>query len=69
MAALVVGVFASNVVSMIEDRDASPDADAVALAAGARAALWDRVYGYYWLALRTDQIDQAGPEWIHVECD
>ena len=24
---------------------------------------------YYWLALRTDQIDQAGPEWIHVECD
>jgi MFS family permease len=69
MAALVVGVFASNVVSTIEDRDASPDADAVALAEGARAALWDRVYGYYWLALRTDQIDQAGPEWIHVECD
>jgi hypothetical protein len=69
MSTLVLGVFTSNVVSTIEDRDASPDADAVALADGARAALWDRVYGYYWLALRTDQIDQAGPEWIHIECD
>jgi hypothetical protein len=66
---LVVGVFASNVVSTVEDRDARPDADAIALARGARANLWDRVYGYYWLALRTDQIDPGGPEWIHVECD
>jgi hypothetical protein len=69
MILLVAGVFASNVVSAIEDRDAEPDADAVALAEGARAALWDRVYGYYWVAVRTDQIDRAGPEWIQVECD
>ncbi len=67
--ALVVGVLASNVVSLVEDRDATPDADAVALAEAARANLWDRVYGYYWLALRTDQIDDRGPEWIHVECE
>jgi len=69
MTVLVVGVFASNVVSAVEDRDARPDADAIALARGARANLWDRVYGYYWLAVRADQIDPGGPEWIHVECD
>ncbi len=69
IAVLVVGVFASNVVSAVEDRDARPDADATALARGARANLWDRVYAYYWLAVRTQQLEPGDPEWIHVECD
>jgi hypothetical protein len=69
MAALVIGAFAANVVTWSEDRDATPDADSIALARAVDAALWDRVYGWYWTAVRSDQIVQGGPRWIHVECN
>jgi hypothetical protein len=68
MAALVVGACAANVVTWSEDRDATPDAEAIALAHAVDAALWDRVYGWYWTAVRSDQIAQGGPRWVHVEC-
>ncbi len=69
MAVLVIGAFASNVVTCFDDHNAKPDADAIALARAVDAQLWDRVYGYYWLAVRVDQIERGGPRWIHVECD
>lgn len=69
MAALVVGAFASNVVTWTEDGGAKPDADAIALSRAVDGSLWDRVYGQYWLALRTDQIAEGGTRWVHVECD
>ena len=69
MAVLVLGAFASNVVTWFDDHDAAPDADVIALAHSVDAQLWDRVYGYYWLAVRVDQIERGGPRWIHVECD
>lgn len=69
MAVLVVAAFASNVVTIVEDRDATPDADATEIAQGVEAALFDRVYGYYWLAVRVDQLEEGGPEWVHVECE
>jgi hypothetical protein len=69
MGAVVVCAFAANTVSLVEDRDAAPDADAIALAHAVDGQLWDRVYGQYWLALRLDQITDGGPRWIHVECD
>ncbi|HEY8216482.1 MAG TPA: hypothetical protein VIH82_05060 [Acidimicrobiia bacterium] len=69
MAALVIGAFAANVVSWSEDRDANPDAASLALAHAVDGQLWDRVYGWYWTAVRSDQIIQGRPRWIHVECD
>jgi len=69
MAVLVAGAFVANVVTWQEDRDAAPDADAVALSRAVDGSLWDRVYGQYWLALRTDQIAPGGTRWVHVECD
>lgn len=69
MAVLVLGAFVSNVVTWADDHDATPDADAISLAHAVDAELWDRVYGYYWLAVRVDQIERGGPRWIHVECD
>jgi hypothetical protein len=69
MAAVVLGAFVSNIVTWTEDRDAHPDADAIAIARAVDASLWDRVYGQYWLAVRVDQIARGGPRWIHVECD
>jgi hypothetical protein len=68
MAVLVLGAFVSNIVTWFEDHDAAPDADAIALAHAVDGELWDRVYGYYWLALRVDQIERGGPRWIHVVC-
>ena len=70
MSALVIGAFAANVVTWSEDRDATPDADSIARSAPpVDAALWDRVYGWYWTAVRSDQIVQGGPRWVHVECN
>jgi hypothetical protein len=68
MAALVIGAFAANVVTWSEDRDANPDAESLALAHAVDGQLWDRVYGWYWTAVRSDQIIRGGPRWVHVEC-
>jgi hypothetical protein len=69
MAVLVLGAFSANVVTWAQDRDAEPDADALALSRAVDGELWDRIYGQYWMAVRLDQITRGGPPWIHVECD
>jgi len=48
-------------VTWSEDRDATPDADSIALARAVDAALFDRVYGWYWTAVRSDQIVASDP--------
>jgi hypothetical protein len=68
LTALVIGAFAGNVVTWSEDRDAAPDAQSLALAHAVDGQLWDRVYGWYWTAVRSDQIIRGGPRWVHVEC-
>ena len=69
LAALVVaGAFVTSVHRLVDAPAGSPDGPALRTADAVDAAGFDRIYGYYFVALPPDQVREGGPRWAAVDC-
>jgi len=69
VAALVVaGAFVTSLHRLIDAPAGSPDGPALRLADAVDAAGFDRVYGFYFVALPPDQLREGGARWAAVDC-
>jgi hypothetical protein len=69
LAALVIaGAFVTSVHRLVDAPAGSPDGHALRLADAVDAAGFDRVYGFYFVALPPDQLREGGARWAAVDC-